>query len=85
MSCGELLVATSFLFCLLILYLAGEDCVLLEDTLAVKDTASVLFPGLSLPPLFPEFGGGVEGLPPATDLRSHSGEEAEAAAAAENR
>ena len=81
MSCGELLVATSFLFCLLILYLAGEDCVLLEDTLAVK--ASPLFPGFSLPPLFPEFGGGVEGLPPAADLRSDSGEEAEAVVAAE--
>ena len=79
MSCGELLVATSFLFCLLILYLAGEDCVLLEVRLAVEAASRLLlFPGFSLP-LFPEF----EGLPPATALRSKSGEEAVAAAAAD--
>ena len=75
MSCGELLVATSFLFCLLILYLAGEDCVLLEVRLAVEGASRLLFPGFSLP-MFPEF----EGLPPATALRSKSGEEAVAAA-----
>ena len=80
MSCGELRVATSFLFCLallLILYLAGDDCVLLEDTTAPEAAAASLL----LQP-FPEFvGSGEDGvlLAAPADLRSVSGEAADAA------
>ena len=85
MSCGELRVATSFLFCLallLILYLAGDDCVLLEDTTAPEAAAASLL----LQP-FPEFvGSGEDGVLLAAaaavapaDLRSVSGEAADAA------